>query len=88
MLINSLVHVKVLLNDFNIPSALQNCLYFKSTSLKNHVITALDVVLKELNYKSFNKKTYSTWNIDIQITLEMLLGILAYRSIKDHHLGL
>ena len=48
MLINSLVHVTVLLSDLNIPSALPNRLYSKFTNLKNHVITALDVVLKEL----------------------------------------
>ena len=48
MLINSLVHVTVLLSDLNIPFALQSRLYSKFTSLKNHVITALDVVLKEL----------------------------------------
>ena len=48
MLINSLVHVTVLLSDLSIPSALQNRLYFKLTHLKNNVITALDVVLKEL----------------------------------------
>ena len=48
MLINSLVHVTVLLSDLNIPSALQNRLYSKFTNLKNHVITALDVVLKQL----------------------------------------
>ena len=48
MLINSLVHVTVLLSDLNIPSALQNRLYSKFTNLKKHVITALDVALKEL----------------------------------------
>ena len=49
MLINSLVYVTVLLSDLNIPSALQNRLYYsKFTNLKNHVTTALDVVLKEL----------------------------------------
>ena len=48
MLINSLVHVTVLLSDLNIPFTLQNRLYSKFTSLKNHIITALDVVLKEL----------------------------------------
>ena len=48
MLINSLVHIKVLLSELNIPSALQNRLYSKFTNLKNHVIAALDVVLKEL----------------------------------------
>ena len=48
MLINSLVHVTVLLSDLNIPSALQNRPYSEFTNLKNHVITALDVVLTEL----------------------------------------
>ena len=49
MLINSLVHVTVLLSELNIPSALQNRPYSKFTNnLKNHVITGLDVVLKEL----------------------------------------
>ena len=48
MLINSLVHVTLLLNDLNIPSALQIRLYSKFTNLKNHVTTALNVVLKEL----------------------------------------
>ena len=48
MLINSLAHVTVLLSDLSIPSALQNRLYSKSTNLKNYVLTALDVVLKEL----------------------------------------
>ena len=48
MLINALVHVTVLLSDLNTPSALQNRLYSKFTILKNHVVTALDVVLKEL----------------------------------------
>ena len=47
MLINSLAHVVVLLSDLNIPSALQNHLYIKFPNLKNHVITALDVVLKD-----------------------------------------
>ena len=88
MLINSLVHVTVLQSDLNIPSALQNRLYFKFTILKNHVMTALDVVQIITDYKYFNKKTYSTRNIDIQITLKMLLGILGYQSINDHHLGL
>ena len=48
MLINSLVHVTVLLSDLNIPSALLNRPCSKFTNLKNHVITALDVVFKEL----------------------------------------
>ena len=48
MLINSFVHVTVLLSDLNTPSALNNRLYSKFTNLKNHVITALDAVLKEL----------------------------------------
>ena len=49
MLMNFLVHATVLLSDLDIPSALQNRLYSKSTNLINHVITAfLDVVLKEL----------------------------------------
>ena len=48
MLINSLVHVTVLLSDLNIPSALQNRIDSNFSNLKNHVITALDVVLKEI----------------------------------------
>ena len=76
MLINSLVHVTVLLSDLNIPSALQSHLYYEFTNLKNYVATALDVVLKELQI--FHKKTYSTRNIGIQIPLKMLLGILGY----------
>ena len=48
MPMNSLVHATVLLSDLNIPSALQNRLYSKFNNLKNHAITALDVVLKEL----------------------------------------
>ena len=49
MLINSLVHVTVLLCDFNIPSASYNRLYSKFTNLRNHAITALDAVLKEFH---------------------------------------
>ena len=64
MLINSLVHVTVLLSDLNIPSTLQNRLDFKFTDLINHVITALDVVLKELQI---------TRNLT-------LLGILTFKS--------
>ena len=59
MLINSLVHVTVLLSDLNTPSALQNRLYSKFTSLKNHAITALDVVLKELQIFQQENLPYS-----------------------------
>ena len=58
MLINSLVHVTVLLSDLNIPSALQNRQYYsKFINLKIHVTTALDVVLKELQIFQQEKLT-------------------------------
>ena len=67
MLINSLVHVTVLLSDLSIPFALQNRLYYsKYLNPKNHVTTALDGVLKELQY--FDQKTYYD------------LGILSFKS--------
>ena len=59
MRINSLVHVTVLLSNLNISSALQNRLYSKFTNLKNHVITALDVVLKELQIFQQENLLYS-----------------------------
>ena len=88
MLINSLVNVTVLLSDLIIPFALQDRLYyFKFTTLKNHVNTSLDVVLEELQIFQ-QENLLQSWNIVIPITLEMLLGILGYQSINDHHLGL
>ena len=59
MLINFFVHVTVVLCDSIIPSALQNRLYSKFTNLKNHVITALDVVLKELHIFQQENLLYS-----------------------------
>ena len=61
MLINSLVHVTVLPSDLNIPSALQNRPYSKFTNLKNYVITALDVVLKELQIFQQENLLYSEY---------------------------
>ena len=88
MLFNSLVHVTVLLSDLNIPSALQNRLFYsKFTNLKNHVTTALDVVLQELQIFQ-QENLLQSRNIVIQIILKMLLGILGYQSINYHHLGL
>ena len=55
--VQGFVPIRTALGDSKIPSAMSNRLYSKFTNLKNYAITALDVVLKELQIFQQEKLT-------------------------------